>query len=602
MRPAVPRATARKLRAHIVLCVLAVLLAAPTSSPAQPPAIRGNVAFWLSVPDGANGVFDEQTIRMLAPRARLVVLNAPMEGPAPQYRYEAVVRRFHEARPDLPVLIYTWSTFLREGPRVGEATISGFSSLAPSALLEDRKGEALRRKVGGYVLGDPREKGYRDWHVERVAAMIKRTGANGVHLDGSHRTFPVIKRRTPREAEEYGRGMDALFTALKTRIGPAQLLTFNGLWTHSGADLADQQRLLDAADGAFVEFFGLPTTADGVRPFRENIAPFLKSMSSHPGKLILVVGRGSLAYSGYEEDYLWQRYVYAAYLMTAGPNTAFKYLSDFMSIPRSEKGRSGSLDVFADWDVDLGEPQGSYQERGGVFARRFAKGLVLMAPHDGGAGSYALPQSMFTPEGEELQGRVGLRPGQGLLLLDAPPKRRPSPIQIFRAQGPVPAPWRWAEAADVDGKRVLRLERTPEGSEWEHDLLLDGVRSLVPPTTVRMRVRARDAAAELRFVAEVDDRERKDFYVVVAVPADGKPRAPKSPASPFRVSWRGAWTAVSAGRSPWGGGTLQDVTVDGSEVLGRGGRYTFRRWSHVRVVGAVDIEEAELAAGPTKKP
>ena len=585
------------MKFRIVLYALTLLSAAPAWSHAQGHPVatsgRGNVGFWLSVPDGQNTLFDDQTIRMLASRARFIILNAPMEGPAPQYKYEAIVRRFRETRPDLPVLIYTWATFGREGPRIGEATMKGFAELG-SLLLRDTEGDALKRKGGGQLLGDPRKKGFRDWHVDRVSAMLAQTAANGVHLDGAQRTNPVVKRTRQKGAEdEYGRGMDALFQALKARIGPTKLLTFNGLWTHNYGGLADQERLLTFADGTAVEFFGAPAK-EGVRPFGESVLPYITAIPKHPSKVILVIGRGSFDYVKYEDDYLWQRYLYAAYLMSQGRNTVFKFQSDFPTIPRIGVGRSGSLDIYADWELDLGEAQGPYQERAGVYSRRFAKGLVLMAPHGGRPGSYALPRPMFTPEGEQIQGSVIVRPGQGHLLFDAAPPLPPLRVENFRDERPAVASWRWAQLGEAEGKRVLRLERTPDMEDAEHDLMLDWVRSLKPPTKVRMRVRTRDAAAELRFVAEVDDRENKDTHVVVTAVADGKPKGARAEATPFRANAKGFWPSVPGSRSAWHDGAWHDITIEGAEVLGGNSRFSFRRWSHVRVVGAVEVEQVEV--------
>jgi hypothetical protein len=41
-------------------------------------------------------------------------------------------------------------------------------------------------------------------------------------------------------------------------------------------------------------------------------------------------------------------------------------------------------------------------------------------------------------------------------------------------------------------------------------------------------------------------------------------------------------------------GQWQDITIDGSEILRRTGRFTFARWWYVRPRGAMDIEIIEI--------
>jgi hypothetical protein len=136
--------------------------------------------------------------------------------------------------------------------------------------------------------------------------------------------------------------------------------------------LDDQQKLLPYVDAAGIEYFGLHPRRESLSLEKDAI-PCIGIIQKNPDKVFLVFWRGLWRYSDYKEDYLLQRFLYYSYLLAAGPNTLFKYHASFQ-VP-SHAGRSGGMDVYADWKLSLGEPLGAYQRRRGLYLRRFTKGL-----------------------------------------------------------------------------------------------------------------------------------------------------------------------------------------------------------------------------------
>jgi hypothetical protein len=199
--------------------------------------------------------------------------------------------------------------------------------------------------------------------MERFKAAKQQLGVDGFALDLSVRTpvqWPgVLAKQCARAADfcpRYAAGMDAVFEDLQAALGPGAFIAYNGLFNTRAGQLDDQAKLLAHANAAAVEFFGLDPKEEK-HSFSEDILPYLKIAQKLPAnKPLLFFGRGSWKYTSYLRDYEWQRYLYASYLLIKRAGDAFKYHATFQAPTR--KGRTGGIDVYADWDVDLGNPAG----------------------------------------------------------------------------------------------------------------------------------------------------------------------------------------------------------------------------------------------------
>jgi hypothetical protein len=387
--------------------------------------------------------------------------------------------------------------------------------------------------------------------------------------------------------------MDSLLSELRNP-GSRPFVLFNGFWNFHPGMMEDQAKLLPYADAAAVEFFGYQGQK-GSLPFGSGILPYLKVVAAHPNKVFVVFGRGPTSYVDYETDYLWQRYLYCAYLLAAGPNTYFKYNATFQA--PAYPGRSGGVTTYADWEIVLGPSLAPFSARDGVYSREFRNGIVVVAPFGGRAATYVLPRTFYTPEGDRLVGRVELKPGTGLILLNQKPPA-PAPIRYLLGSDPSPLASSQGALQVRDGDQTfLRLTDLRQSGDWEHDLMLDPIRTLHPRRTLRLRVRSRTADAKLQLVAEVDDAEHQRRFVLIE--ATAQQTSSKSPNTVTETWFRSSasrW-AFPYVRSPVQlstTGQWQDITIDGSEILRRTGRFTFARWWYVRPRGAMDIEIIEI--------
>ena len=586
----------------LALVAMGVLLNFAASSCTGPsPEEPDNAVFWIQTIH--NEALDEQSLRFVADNAGMVVLDARLDGPSPAYDYAAIVDRLHELRPGLPVLLYTWANSWYDTGLAGSATLAGFPDLG-SLLLRNAQGEPIGSKqAANYRLGDVRKREFREWMVDRIEAMVERTDTDGVALDVAMRKPESCTTETE-FCREYAEGMETLFSSLERNLQPETILLYNGLWSFGEGMLESQKRLLPSSDAVAIEYFGL----DPLRQrssFNGDILPYVKLMQKTPQKTFLVFGRGPWRYTDYREDYLWQRYLYSSYLLGAGEDDLFKYHASF-ELP-ARNGRTGPLDAYADWEYDLGDPSGPYEKRGGLYLRQFSEGLVLVAPHDGLPQKFSLPEAMYTPEGKELSGELQIQPGQGLLLLSEASKVPRSPRKDFESPDPPFASWRWAEIHTGDGgNRYLCLSRTPEGQEQEHDLSLEPVRSLKERPRLRLRLRTTDPGAKLLARVEVDDVSKQYAYVVLETsPRSASNHEPAAVAAdiPYRsaydVPYRRAqglkvevpYIPTDAAVKP--DGRWRTLDIDAGRLL-EGGRYSFRRWDYIRLVGSMDVDDIEV--------
>lgn len=572
-------------------------------------AYADKTPFWLAL--RSNQIIDRQLVEHIGPRAGIVVLRAPRDG-AKGYAFPDIVARIKAGAPGVPVLSYSWITRNHGGARIESYLLRGLELGAPLAEVHQDKGE--RGSIRYVDVTDP---AVRRRVIERMTAERQRLGVDGYAVDMAIRTPDRVRmmrhhcEQKPDFCDLYARSMDEIFATLNASLGEPGTLLYNGLWNFSPVGLADQMRLLQAADGAAIEFFGMDPgegerqanlgkpaakkksarEREGKRErkagraerraegFGRHILPYLQILPRLPaGKPVLFFGRGAWTYTDYAADYQWQRYLYASFLLGRRKEDMFKYHSSFQ-VP-SHAGRSSGLDVYADWGMDLGDARGPYREQGGLYQREFANGSVIVAADDGAGGSAQIPGTMYTPEGKRLTGRARLEPGHALILLSSAPKL----AETKRITAKQIASWGWRQAS-LSGERV-HLQAAQEG---EHDVLLDFERSAAPFQELRVVAEPLTRDAGVLAVAEVDDPSQQRFWAVVAV-GSGAP-SPTRPPVPFRLPQgkRAQWPEVQV--APAGG---KEIVLDGPALLAKSG-VRFRRWSHLRLVGEIELSEITLA-------
>jgi len=552
------------------------------------PALAGTV-FWLS--PRSNVQLDKQVAAAIAPDAQLVILRTSWEHADADYTTVAIVQRLKREGAG-PVLAYSWSNRYAQSGRSEGDMFKGLDVGTPLAVQE----EAREGKVSLLDVTDP---ALRKRIVQRFASARATLGVDGFAIDLSTRT-PIrgpLSRRCSSEAafcSGYAQGMDALYADIRKAVGPSTTLAYNGLFNFVPGQIADQAKLLEFADTAAIEYFGMDPNVKE-HSFTRDILPYLKAARDIPrDKSLLFFGRGPWRYTNYVEDYRWQRYLYASYLLAARPRDLFKFHASFQ-VPAHE-GRAGGLDRYADWKLALGEARvdGALGSNG-LWRRDFDAGIVFVAPDDGRGGKATWSGVMYTPEGESLQNQVDLKPGTGLILL-----RRP-PAVMVRADRVVIDPetmagWKWSGTSLVNEPgqgKSLRIDRSDPKLVGEHDVLLDGERSLTPYTRLEIDARMADKSSNILVVAEVDDASRKQMNVVFEVKPAASGAARMGDPVLFRASNPKREVdsvpiipvAMRADGSP--------TVLEGPQLLD-GTAYHFRRWSHLRLDDGVSVRRIAL--------
>lgn len=224
---------------------------------------------------------------------------------------------------------------------------------------------------------------------------------------------------------------------------------------------------------------------------------------------------------------------------------------------------------------------------------------MVVAPDDGTGGRIALHDTYYSPDGASITGDVGLMPGEALILSKSHQREKFPDFKQFKPREL--ASWEWKNSqliGTTEGER-FRLAALPPALLGEHDLLLDSERSLAPYERLEINARLMAPGASVLVIAEVDDPQKKQKWAIVAVESpDLLPKpSPNRKAVYFRSSPRLSeeWPLVSIvpldGRQP--------LTLDGPGIFAASG-YTFRRWSHARLMGPIEIASIKLTQRPKR--
>lgn len=624
-------------------------------SPRLPHAERSiRIGFWLGVSN--NEILTPSMIDWIDQRASAVVLNAEQKGPDPYFDYGAVVRRFKQRAPRLPVLLYGWAHMAHRRGRVGGRTFDTVRR-TPGWLLKRPTGEAAvlkdKQAQDAHAQIDITSPGYREYLPREVGDAVTRFGTDGVAFDSFRRDFrgphqtPEMFAKGPDLERRWPAASEGMLADVKRRVGKDKLVIYNGLWAVWDGLLESQEKLLPFADGATVEFFGYdarePPTGHASE-FDRYVLRILKAMKAHADKVFLVFGRSRRhVYLGYTEDYLTQRYDLASYLLGMTPLSTFSYHSHFQTV-LMKPDRTDGLSYYADFDLDIGDPVGDMALVDGVYQRRFARALVAVAPAWKGPRKLRLDREYYTPEGASVRGTIDLPEGTGLLLLTARPSAPPRQILIDDFENGDPGEWHFpvrdgGTRVAIEAKnRYLRAEVAPDALQPYHERRIQPIRLLSPTyDRVSFRIRSSDPASAVLLRLEVDDstpvpadqtpdvatgdddvgadpndpaatarprgRRRgpggpRPFAVIVVTPERGtqsfRPNGPDIPYGELQVRPRAPYISSEA---RWAAdGRWHTVNLDIKAILARRAPHlTARRIPEMRLLGRVDLDDLTIA-------
>lgn len=551
-----------------------------------------DIPFWLGIQ--ANQQIDNQVASLLANRAAFVVLNAYENGPIERYNYNSLVRRLNALHNAPPVLIYSFAThYRRDDPRSGKTAVEWLES-RHDLFLRDPSNRALR------PFGDVLNPEYRIRVAKEINNRISNARAAGVAIDALRRSVqfgpPILSSicSTNRNfCDDYTNGVDMLMEEIRREVD-RNLIVVNGIWNSSRGQIQEQLKLSKWADFLTIEYFGMNPRLESVAPsFHKDILPYLELMNNLPDDIkVAVFGRGSWSYTDYEEDLAWQRYLYGAYLLAKNSRTMFKFHSSFQ-VP-AHAGRSGGLDIYSDWDFEVGSPIANYVKHGNLYTREFTKGLVVVAADDAGGGELVLEEPMYSLEGERVVGQISLTAGSADILLKEEVVPASAPVNVDLSVG---ADWDLAEWLADEAELWMRpLE--DHHMLGEQDLMLEWKRTWRPHESLRLRVFPRNARAGILIIAEVNDPAREKQYAVVELSANEKSSEDTLISLPeFRRPERRSPTVVS--KIP--GNTLQpaqwqQITLHGPTLF-NDTDFAFRRWYFLRPIGELKLAEVVLSGG-----
>ena len=190
---------------------------------------------------------------------------------------------------------------------------------------------------------------------------------------------------------------------------PDRLVVFNGLHSDNGAEHS-----LELTDGGMWETFAF-RPENGAYYGEEKWQEAIRLAEIYGGdKFICLVSKKS----GFTEDVSSRMFVFASYLLVSHPRVIL-YLSDLSTGTKS-------ILYYPEYGVDLGAPSGAYSEHGGVYARRFEKGRVVVNPSASASRTVSLdvPCEKIIPVGGGIvppdgswQGKLSTQPVSGTLTL-----------------------------------------------------------------------------------------------------------------------------------------------------------------------------------------
>lgn len=311
-------------------------------------------------------------------------------------------------RPTLPVSVYIflYVSVSVENDSWAERQTKAWANEHP---------EWIARTSGTYRYADLRIPEARTDLVARVAAMAEALDAR---LDAPLNPVGIfydLAFRTTRQ--DHAAGFDAFLAELRAAM-PNRHHTINGLWTKI-ENVQTQRYAVRQASGAMIEYFGMrPSTGTG--NWADDVQPYLDAIEADPVAHWEVYGRWPWDASQWPHTQAqWGLYLYAAYLLAAGPRTSFHYLRTFQVVANA----ADALYVVPEQRLPLGSPLGPPTASAALRVRVFEQGIVALCRHDQSAsGALALARTYYDRTGTAYSKAVTLAPGQALVLFTQIPE------------------------------------------------------------------------------------------------------------------------------------------------------------------------------------
>jgi len=254
---------------------------------------------------------------------------------------------------------------------------TGWFVYADGASKDDLKNRVQLRR-GGYLL-DVTNPEYQDFISQKIAEGLSYYGMDGLLADNIH-AAPVLKEGAalPGDiAENWGQGEVAILQKIKEKIGGDKYL-FANVGRDEKAPF--KKSVLAAVDGVMAED-GFSPIAKPLDPSKGRLAGTLRlyDMAAKAGKYVIVTANTLVDGSKFdttssEREHAFARYYLAAHLIFRQGNVLLLY-----NPPSALQPQYGAEAFFSDWNINVGEPKGAYEElAAGVYERAFANSVVYL--------------------------------------------------------------------------------------------------------------------------------------------------------------------------------------------------------------------------------
>lgn len=590
------------------------------------------VGYWFGMSN--NELLTPAYLDWLGKRCSFLIFRGMIKGPDPYFDYGPTVARIKEHCPGMPVMVYDIAQWAVRGPRIDSEDHKRVMS-HPEWLIRKKDGEPLTHSEGRKAYPDITNGEYRAYFIENALKNVERYGTDGVAIDCfAHTLTPRFTVGNLHEGERIKKGYPGAsaetLRGLRAALPEDKWLIFNSLQWHSPSDWPDfiqgQIALLREADGAQYEYFGRSASEGlpGVETdrFEHIVLDSLEVARAHPEKLILFSGRGPSYYTHYEEDMAVQRYCLACFLLGMTPMSVFNHHAHFQTeylFPRRTYGH----EFYEDWNLDIGAPTGAMEIADGVYFRRFQKGLAAVAPIGGGDKTLRLDRTYYTPEGDERNGRLALKDGEGAVLIAVPPPDPAPRLLLYDFEDGAPGEWKFpvtdedTKVVEEGGARFLRARSSRKPVQPYHEARAQPTRSLTVYPKLSFRIRTTDNAGAVLVRLEVDDdtpfqanaetvkskdyrqkEPRRPYAVVVIAPEEGTYAFEKMEKDiPYGQLKRTHRTPClpSAGESYRADGKWHAVTVDlATSCREHAPHLTLWRVPSIRLIGEADLDDIAL--------
>lgn len=240
-------------------------------------------------------------------------------------------------------------------------------------FLRDANGNLIYSGWGSsnnpYIIMDPGKQGWREFYLQRARESQENLGWHGIFMDNlgeiftAHTGQPVALRDYPTD-QSYQDAMVGFLSYLRTNYfapeGRPMFANFSASWDRQPA----YYRYLEQLDGVMDEYWAV-TGNDYYRilSYEKRLEAAVRTQEL--GKTMLLVSQGT------RNDYAREQFSLATYLLVATDKAFFRY---------TNQDNYGEIWLYDNYNIYLGDPQGSYYKQGDKYFRDFTHGRVMVDP------------------------------------------------------------------------------------------------------------------------------------------------------------------------------------------------------------------------------